>query len=67
VVSALWLSMMAEGAGATPKRFAIRHDECEVFRSKAPVVAPGSEPAVRRLQGGRSVGITRHAQPARIT
>src|SRR5271168_2079253 len=54
------------GAGVAPDPFAICHHERVVYPFKAPVVAPGGEPAVNGPPW-RQVVIRRHGQPARMT
>ena len=64
---ALAINNRGRWAGVAPDPFAICHHKRVVYPFKAPVVAPGGEPAVDRPPGGRSLGTSRHGQPARIT
>ena len=66
-LGALTIDDCRRGAGVAPDPFAICHHERVVYPFKAPVVAPGGEPAVNRPHGGKSFGISRHGQPARMT
>src|SRR5271168_1401376 len=65
-LDALAVDDRGRGAGVAPDPFAICHHERVVYPFKAPVVAPGGEPAVNGPPW-RQVVIRRHGQPARMT
>ena len=66
-LGALAIDDCRRGAGVAPDPFAIRHHERVVYAFKTPVVAPDGKPAVNRPHGGKSLGSSRHGQPARVT
>ena len=66
-LDALAVDDRGRGAGVTTDPFAICHHQCVVYPFKAPVVAPGGEPAVDCPHGGKSFGSRRHGHPARVT
>ena len=65
-LDALAVDDRGRGAGVAPDPFAICHHERVVYPFKAPVVAPGGEPAVNRPPWRQIVRHKRHGQP-RIT